>query len=67
MPLVVNYWVDLQSVYGLHCYGNIMRTRNVSEYMLVLDLYLVVTVIMLNNLWYIGRHRDESLSFYNSA
>jgi len=25
-PLVVHYWVDLQSVHGLHCYGN---TRNV--------------------------------------
>jgi len=25
-PLVVHYWVDLQSVPGLHCYGNIMRT-----------------------------------------
>jgi len=35
-PLVVHYWVDLQSVHGLHCYGNIMR--NVSEYMLVLVL-----------------------------
>jgi len=24
-PLVVHYWVDLQSVHGLCCYGNIMR------------------------------------------
>ena len=23
-PLVVHYWADLQSVHGLHCYGNIM-------------------------------------------
>jgi len=30
-PLVVRYWVDLQSVHGLRCYGNIARTRNVSE------------------------------------
>ena len=22
-PLVVHYWADLQSVHGLHCYGNI--------------------------------------------
>jgi len=22
-PLVVHYWADLQSVCGLHCYGNI--------------------------------------------
>jgi len=43
-PLVVHYWADLQSVHGLRCYGNIMRTRNVSEYMLVLALCLVVTV-----------------------
>ena len=35
-PLVVHYWADLQSVHGLRCYGNITRTRNVSEYMLVL-------------------------------
>ena len=40
-PLVVQYWPDLQSVHGLHCYGNITRTRNVSEYMLVLALCLV--------------------------
>ena len=26
MPLVVNYWADLQSVHGLRCYGNITRT-----------------------------------------
>ena len=25
-PLVVHYWADLQSVHGLHCYGNITRT-----------------------------------------
>jgi len=25
-PLVVHYWADLQSGYGLHCYGNITRT-----------------------------------------
>jgi len=33
-PLVVHYWADLQSGHGLRCYGNITRTRNVSEYML---------------------------------
>jgi len=26
----VHYWVDLQSVHGLHCYDNIVQTRNVS-------------------------------------
>jgi len=34
-------WADLQSMHGLCCYGNITRTRNVSEYMLVLALCLV--------------------------
>jgi len=29
--LVVHYWADLQSVNGFRCYGNIARTRNVSE------------------------------------
>ena len=40
-PPVVHYWADLESVHGLRCYGNIKRTRNVSEYMLVLALCLV--------------------------
>ena len=40
-PLVVHYWADLQSVHGLRCCGNIMRTRTVSEYMLALALCLV--------------------------
>jgi len=40
-PLVVHYWADLQSAHGLRCYGSIMRTRNVSQYMLVLALCLV--------------------------
>jgi len=44
-PLVVKYWADLQSVHGLRRYGNITRTRNVSEYMLVLALCLVQLVI----------------------
>jgi len=30
-PIVVHYWADLQSGHGLRCYGNITRTRNVSE------------------------------------
>ena len=37
----MQYWADLQSVHGL-CYGSITRTRNVSEYMLVLTLSLVI-------------------------
>jgi len=40
-PLVVHYWADLQSVHGLRCYGNITRTQNVTEYMLVLAVCLV--------------------------
>jgi len=45
MPPVVHYWADLQSVHGLRCYGNIMRTQNVSEYMLVLAVCLVRQVV----------------------
>jgi len=30
-PLVVHYWVDLQSVHSFRCYDKIARTRNVSE------------------------------------
>jgi len=44
--LVVHYWADLQSVHGLRCCGNITRTRNVGEYMLMLALCLVVVVNM---------------------
>jgi len=40
-PLVVHYWADLQLVHGLHCYGNITQTRNVSEYMLSLYYYFI--------------------------
>jgi len=45
-PLVVHDWADLQSGHGLRCYGNITRTRNVSEYMLVLAQCLVYTCIL---------------------
>jgi len=40
-PLVVHYLADLESVHELRCYGNITRTRNVSEYMLVLAVCIV--------------------------
>ena len=46
-PLVVHYGAELQSVHGLRCYGNITRTRNVSEYMLVLALCLVCLLLLL--------------------
>ena len=32
-PLIVYYLADLQSVHGFRCYGNIARTRNVSEWL----------------------------------
>ena len=47
-PLVVHYWADLQSVHRLRCYGNITRTRNVSEKMLVLALCIVTLVSLLS-------------------
>jgi len=51
-PLVVHYWADLQSVHGLRRYGNITRTRNVSEYiMLVLALCLFDSVSYLSKLF----------------
>ena len=40
-------WADLQSVHGLRCYGNITRTRNVSEFVLVLAVCLVQVVPIL--------------------
>ena len=48
MPLVVHYWTDLQSVHRARvaCYGNITRTRNVSEYMLVLAACLVMSFVL---------------------
>ena len=46
MTLVVYHLADLQSVHGLRCYGNITRTRNVSEYMLVLALCLVSLCVL---------------------
>jgi len=53
-PLVVHYWADLQSVHRLRCYGNITRTRNVNEYMLVLGLRasgnLPVSYVLTSNL-----------------
>ena len=39
--LFVHYWANLQSVHGSRCYGNITRTRNVSEFLRVLAVCLV--------------------------
>jgi len=44
-PPIVHCRADLQSVHRLRCYGNITRTSTVSEYVLVLVLCLVVTVV----------------------
>jgi len=45
MPPNCAVLADLQSVHGLRCYSNITRTPNVSEYMLVLALRLVVFLL----------------------
>ena len=44
----MHYWADLQSAHGLRCYGNITRTRNVSEYMLVLAVCLDIIIAIIN-------------------
>jgi len=44
----------------LRCYGNITRTRNVSEYMLVLALCLVVLAIISSLLTYFVK-RDSKV------
>jgi len=46
-PLVAHCWADLHSVHGLRCYGNITRTQNVSEYMLILALCLIILVMFI--------------------
>jgi len=56
-PLFVHYWADLQSMHGLHCCGNIKRTLNVSEYMLVLALCLVGYVLI----HYVPKKEDTKL------
>jgi len=60
-PLVVHYWADLQSVYGLRCYGNIARTQNVSEYMFVLALCLIVDLLGTScSCRFVAQHLDMS-------
>jgi len=43
----VHYWADLQSGHGLCCCGNITRTQDVREYMLVLAVCLVIMVLFI--------------------
>ena len=50
-PIVVQYWVDLQSVHGFHCYDNMAQTQNVSECS-VLALCLVVHLIGVSCYWH---------------
>jgi len=45
MPTSCAVLADLQLVHGLRCFGSITRTRNVSEYTLVLALCLVLFVL----------------------
>ena len=56
----MHYWADLQSVHGLRCYGNITRTRNVSEYMLVLLVRLV-------KLLWVSKITQQSLAGVNAC
>ena len=43
-PLFVYYWADLQSVHRFHCYDIIAQTRNVSECLYPLYVWLSVSV-----------------------
>jgi len=44
-PLVVHCWADLQLVHELHCYGNIARMQNVSEWLYSLYAWLYVLYV----------------------
>jgi len=46
MPLSCALLGEFAIGHGLCCYGNIMRTQNISEYMLVLTLCLVLTLAL---------------------
>jgi len=54
-------------VHGLRCYGNITRTRNVSEYILVLALSLVVycfSAVTVRFTYFIIDNYNKILWFY---
>jgi len=53
----VHYWADLQSVHGLHCYGSITRTGSVSEYILVLTVWLVIMSYYIHQGRYVRNRR----------
>jgi len=63
-PIVVHYCADLQSLHGLRCYSNITRTRNVSEYMLVLALYALFDLLY-DTLY--DKIHDESIQLIESG
>ena len=51
--------------HGLHCYGNTTRTRNVSEYMLVLALCAVIVDVVI--IHFFSRNKDTRLLIITSA
>ena len=62
-PLVVHYLADLQSVRWLPCCGNVMRTRNVSEYIACLYslyAYSCMLAFALSTFW-----SEDKWTFYN--
>ena len=65
--VVVCYWADMPSVHGLNCYGNITRTRVVSEYMFLVVLCLVSTVVVqVTHTWLSSLNVSQIRSFIKS-
>jgi len=62
----VHCWANLQSKHGLPCYGNITRTRNISEYMLVLALCLFPYSIAIRRHTLIRAHTCGTVSLPSS-
>jgi len=46
VPLVVQYWADLQQMQGFRCYDDRVRTRNVSECLYSLYAWLFVVNVL---------------------
>ena len=42
----MHYWANVQPVHGLCCYGNVTRTRNVSEYACIYSRYAELSVLL---------------------
>jgi len=61
--LVVHCWANLQSVHGFRCYGNIVRTRNVSECLYSLYAWLIIGLIFSGNCYsqYVNQTLDQTL------